>query len=85
MYHVLFLVYFGVTTRAPGGPYEKKAAKLFAKGMRSLECCKNEQKRIKKMAFARPGAHFCPWVYFSSIILLCSSLYFNCFCSLGFQ
>ena len=47
----------------PGGPYEAKAAKLFARGTRSLECCKNEKKRVKKSTFARPGAHFCPWVY----------------------
>ena len=35
---------------------KKKAAKLFARGTRSLQCCKDEQKWIKKIKIPRGGA-----------------------------
>ena len=55
MSFVIILVNFRVTQGAPGDLYEKKAAKLFARGMRSLQCCKDEQKRKKKIKIPMGG------------------------------
>ena len=73
---------FFLTQGSPGGRYEKKAAKLFARGTRSLQCCKDEQKRIKKIKIPRGGKinwNHCMFV--SPLFTLHFSLLFTLFSS----
>ena len=58
-----------VADRASVGLYEKEAAKRLARGTRSLQCSKDEQKRIEKLKIPRRGQDQQPPLYMYKNIL----------------